>query len=233
MPKQSNNRRSGRRPRISPYPTRRRSNQLMTAEEDTQMLSNLDCITSPGYSDVPRMVLRRQKVHTITQSYDAGGVYSTGSGANFGAYNFQFGNLPDYSYYQAVFDQFRVAQIEFTFLPQYNTNNSGTSSPGQFLTVIDYDDSTTLTSWGQGCSYDNAVITQATNAQRRTLNPKIAIAAYTGSFSGYALGAQWVDVKSTSAIWYGLKWVLQNSFTNTDEIYTCQCRVTLQFKNSV
>jgi hypothetical protein len=211
---------------------RRKTNGALTDQVGSQALANIECITSPGYSDVPRMVVKRGKVYTVVQSYAGAAVYSTTGGYNAGSLYFQLSNLQNQAAYIACFDQYRVAQLEFVFLPQYNTNNSGTSSPGQLVTVIDYDDSNLLTSWAAALSYDSAVITQATASQRRTLTPKLALATYTGTFTGYALGNPWSDTSSSSTRYYGVKWYLENSLANSDQIYSVQVRVVLQLRNA-
>lgn len=228
-----NYRKRNKRNRAGQVQQRRQANdRALTDQVGSQALANIECITSPGYADVPRMVVKRGKVYTVVQGYEAAAVYSTMGGFNAGSLYFVLTNLQNYAAYVACFDQYRVAQLEFVFLPQYNTNNSGTSSPGQFVTVIDYDDSNLLTSWANAMSYDSAVVTQATSSQRRTLTPKLALATYTGSFSGYALGNPWSDTSSSTTRYYGVKWYLENSLANSDQIYSVQARVVLQLRNA-
>jgi hypothetical protein len=75
--------------------------------------------------------------------------------------------------------------------------------------VIDYDDTSALSSAGAAVVYSNCVVLNPGESVERIFKPKVAIAAYTGSFSGYAVEDDvWIDAASSTVQHYGVKvWV--------------------------
>lgn len=139
-----------------------------------------------------------------------------------------FGSLfNDFTNYSTVFDKYRILEVEVDFIC-VNPNNTGT---GLFCTVLDYDDDSALSSLNQALDYKSAY-SCSTNANfKRTLIPRIAMAAYSGSFTSYAEGksGQWLDCASPGVIHYGLKCVINPTVPQTQ--YHVVVRAHIQFKN--
>jgi hypothetical protein len=107
-------------------------------------------------------------------------------------------------------DQYKLEAIRFTVAPQNNaiglvTNSTTTLVP--LYCVIDYDDSSNLTSAGQAQSYSNCVVVNPGESVERTFKPRMAIGAFGGStFTSYANVADlWIDAASTNVLHYGVK----------------------------
>lgn len=110
------------------------------------------------------------------------------------------------------FDQYRIEAIRFTIAPQNNavglvTNSTTTLQP--LYCVIDYDDSTALSSAGAAVVYSNCIVLNPGESCERVFQPRMAMAAYSGAFTSYAvMDPQWIDAASSSVQHYGIKcWV--------------------------
>jgi len=72
--------------------------------------------------------------------------------------------------------------------------------------VVDYDDANALSSSANAQAYNNCIVLGAGESCDRLFRPRMALAAYTGSFTGYANSADlWIDAASPSVQHYGLK----------------------------
>jgi len=150
--------------------------------------------------------------------------------ATFGIVNFYLNLLDQATQLAAVFDQYRVMMMEVSVLPRVNTEYLPAVNTGLLTTVIDYDDSTALTTTAQAYDYENALTGRGLDPQKRTFIPHIAVASYSGSFTSYANRAQqWIDCSSGGVFHYGLK----TAWSPTDAVYTCDLvtRVWMQFRN--
>jgi hypothetical protein len=119
-------------------------------------------------------------------------------------------SLDQASTFASLFDQYRINKLEIWISPKYSAQNVNTSSA--YLSVIDYDDSTALSSFNAGLDYQNCVTSGIQQSQYRCFTPHIAVAGYTGSFGGFTnMTAPWIDWSSTSVVHYGLKCIFNQS----------------------
>lgn len=129
---------------------------------------------------------------------------------------------------------YRITRIQVTIVPNTQAPLSTTSAAycSPLLMAIDYDDNATPTATSQLYDASNLRIIPSRNATPTTFafKPKALLAAYTGSFSGYA-GAenQWLDCASTDILHYGLKWAIANG--STVPTFGIYCRYFVEFKN--
>jgi len=112
-----------------------------------------------------------------------------------------------------IWDQYRIDAIRFTIAPQNKAIGlftTGTTLLGAMLCVIDYDDSTALTSNTQALGYNNCVVINPSEDMTRVFQPRAALAAYAGAFTNFAnVGGEWFDAVSTGVQHYGIKLVIQ------------------------
>lgn len=141
--------------------------------------------------------------------------------------NFTGGLFNDFAQYSTVFDKYRIRQVEVNFICVNPTNNGA----GIFSTVIDYDDDAALTSINQAMDYKNNYMANTDTNFKRTLQPRAALAAYSGAFTSYAEARadQWFDCASPNIQYYGLKCVIMPTVPQTQ--YQLVIRAVLQFKN--
>lgn len=123
-------------------------------------------------------------------------------------YNFTLDTVPNYASL-SIWDQYRIDCIRFTLIPQSNalqaTAISGTVFPPVFV-VIDYDDSTALSSQASAQNYDNCIELGWFQSMSRSFKPRAALAAYAGAFNNYAnVPSPWLDTVSHGVQHYGIK----------------------------
>lgn len=107
------------------------------------------------------------------------------------------------------FDQYRILAIRFNLRAQQNaigltTNSTTTVTP--IYCVIDYDDASSLGSANAAMAYSNCLVLSPGQSCSRTFKPRAAMAAYNGTFGGYAsVASPWIDANSNTVQHYGVK----------------------------
>jgi hypothetical protein len=145
-------------------------------------------------------------------------------------FSFTLSDLPQVSAWTAVFDVYRIMQVEVDFLPVLPS----TQGTPPLYTVIDYDDNNALTSLGATLEYDTIMITQMGQMCRRILKPRVSVALYGGAFTQFGqVQNQWIDAASPGTIHYGVKTYFP-SYTGatTGVAYNVVARYLIQFKNT-
>jgi len=168
--------------------------------------------------------------YKMTQSLEAlNTLASSTTLETFTANLFRLSNLANDASFQAVFDQYRITEIEFYIIP--NTKNLNTSNDAGLMTsVIDYDDATNLTSVALANCYPNAIVTPGTLGHYHRFVPHIAVAAYSGAFTSFTnVAPQWIDIASDSVQHFGVK----TAWTATSVImsYNIDVRYHFEFRN--
>jgi hypothetical protein len=131
---------------------------------------------------------------------------ANGSSAVSNGYNF---TLTQAGTGSAFFDLYKIEAIRFSIMPQ-NTGINLASPSVVALTdvycVIDYDDSTALSSVAAAQTFATCVKLSPGQSCSRLFAPHIAVAAYNGAFSGFLNeGPRWIDSASPSVQHYGVK----------------------------
>lgn len=166
----------------------------------------------------------KQSYYTIAQCT------SSSSIATFTGMLFTASLLDQFSSLVAVFDQYRIIEVEVWFHPRVEPTSSTSNSMGLFCTVVDFDDANTLTTVPQALDYTNAMQTSGSVGHYRRFKPHAAVAAYTGSFNGYCnVESPWIDAASGTVQHYGVKtaWTI----TDTPYIYDVTVRLHTQWRN--
>jgi len=127
-------------------------------------------------------------------------------------YAFSLNNLADYSNLTSVFDQFCIYSVATSFSVD---GNSPTGVSVSLLSAIDYDNVAPIGPTGiLGFSNSTETLIGPSSSLVRYVRPCIALAAYQGSFSGYATQRSWVNCSTPSVAHFGLRTVaLQVSAT--------------------
>jgi len=132
--------------------------------------------------------------------------------ASFYAFQFELGDLSQVSTFAALFDQYRIMEVELFFRPRTNaTDSSQRASPHRqvprLYAVVDRDDNTLPTLISQLEEYDNVVTCTGYQSLHIKLKPTATRALYaSGAFSGYEIcDYPWVDVANTAVPGYGVK----------------------------
>jgi hypothetical protein len=162
----------------------------------------------------------------VVQSYELNALLTASNAVTtFGAVNFMVSSLDQIASLTNVFDQYRIERIEAWLIPRItNVQTSPLLNTGLFHSVIDFDDSTVLTTVGQALDYANCVVSSGTDGHYRTWVPHVAMAAYSGVFTSFAnVESPWIDAVSTGVQHYGLK----TAWTQCDAAYIMDAVVRL------
>jgi len=139
-----------------------------------------------------------------------------------------------------LFDQYRFDMVEMIIKPSNSALDlHSAASPNQInpqvVIVLDFDDSTALTSAGQAEQYDNHVVIMGSEGAHIKLVPAITPAVWTGgAFTGYAVsGPQWLDCNSNTVPHFGIKFAVQGLSTASTEFYqwNLQTYYHMSFRN--
>jgi hypothetical protein len=143
------------------------------------------------------------------------------------------GNVPDYTSYTSVFDQFRLRRAQMWIVPRVGPSQISTSANlGQLASCVDYDDATSPTSIAQVSGYSNALVGPGTQAHYRDLKPHPAVAAYQGALTAFANVSPdiWIDSAYPNTQFFGVKTAI--TVTDAAYIFDVLVRTTWEFRNS-
>jgi len=168
---------------------RRSKRTSKSLEVQKQILaSNIAQQTRPTLvvPDVPRLRLKALKAFTFPSKFE---LDITGSPPpQFSAFTFDLGQFPNFQSFAYVFDQFRVAQLQFDFYVE----TSATNVPS-IATSIDYTDSVVPTTVISVLDNDSCLVTDTPFFQR-TLAPKFVMPNITTGDSAL-LSSGWIPTQ--------------------------------------
>jgi hypothetical protein len=178
-----------------------------------------DKFRGAGSGPVPRglsTAAGQNGIAAITRSVELLNQIQTGGSDLLDAFSFQLSDLPGYTAFSALYDQYRILAVKVEFVPvnlATTTNNAGsiTNTPSPILhTCIDLDDATTPTAAvvlsHQTYKCHGAYTPASATKYVRWLQPAVAMDVYQGAFGGFASKTnQWIDAASPGVAHYGLK----------------------------
>jgi hypothetical protein len=170
------------------------------------------------------------KVYDVVQTLLGTVVTSSISVPTYTSQYFRLSDFDNGGNFATVFDQYRISMLEVTYEPVFNVS-AATGDPGRFVSVVDLDNATNVTSVNNALDYPGAIVTQGMEKfHRHTFVPHCAVAAYSGTFTSYMnVEAPWIDSATQGVQHYGVKtaWSV-TSYINT---YSTIVRAHLQFRN--
>jgi hypothetical protein len=145
--------------------------------------------------------------------------------------NFILSSLAPYAAYCSIFDQYAIVQAVVRIQPMLPTFAAGTG-PGALVTAIDHDDSTAFTTKAQAQAFTTALETIGSIGQTRVIQPRVAVAAYSGSvFTAFANQRTYIDCASPSVPHYGLK-VFFDASTTVVVNYSVDVELFVHFRDN-
>jgi len=172
-----------------------------------------------------------ENTYKLSQFVNVGTITSNIATAVFAAFAFVASAIDQISSLTAVFDQYRIDELEVWFWPKIQPGTGTISDPGLFATAVDYDDATALSTYNQALDYQNVLVSDGRQGHYHRFKPHAAIAAYSGAFTSFANQASpWIDAASTGVQHYGVKGVWTATDT-TGYTYAVQARFHMSFRN--
>lgn len=150
---------------------------------------------------------------------------STATATTFGAKAFSLNELPDFSEFQNLYDQFRINKIVWKLVPNANNADAGaTQRLPQIHSVLDYTDSTAPTSLDELVQYNNYRMTMGSRIHSRKLTPVFLDNVYVTSVTqraGNPNFKKWLSTSnSTDVVHHGIKYAIGSTATAGAITYT-------------
>lgn len=181
---------------------------------------------------IPRMISSSKKPFiTISQTCQLGTFGSSTVTPGLLGQSFSFGMIGQNVDLGDIFDQYRITTIEWWTVPHQEASSASGTNHGIIATVIDYDDSSLLTTLAQFGDYTNCIQSSGVQGHYRSFHPHVADTVFNGAVaSGYGnVISPWIDVASPLVPHYGIKAL----WTVTDAAYAADtfCRITVQLRS--
>jgi hypothetical protein len=181
--------------------------------------------------DVDPIMFNPNKVYRI-QKWVNKGTLTTNAATETGyGFSFSLNDLDEVSSFTTIFDQWKIDEVLIQFEPRLSQFNTVSSSIGRLLTVLDYDDAITPTGSAYMRPYSTLLDTPCYDRQVRVVQPRFAVAAYSGAFTSFANTNGWVDSASPGVLYYGVK-ALTTVASVGFAVYDVVCKYTLSFRQN-
>lgn len=157
----------------------------------------------------------------------------------YGAMSFQLDQLPAYTEFASLFDQYRIEKIDLVFSTRLDPSSSSAAAQAWFprlFTLVDNDDTTTpggADELRQSARCQLAIV-KPDAFVKRSFAPKCLSTVYnTAVSSGYALSdSTWLDMATPSVPHYGLKYAVENLSTLNTQTILVEVSFHLAFRDS-
>lgn len=182
---------------------------------------------TPAMTRVQRM---DNRTFEFCQLVDLGSVLTSSAGAaTFYGTAFNAAQLIQISSIQALFDQYKIKELEVWITPVLSAATTVTSL---LYSAVDYDSSATPSSINQITQYQNVMETNATNGHYRRWRPHVGMAVGIPNTSVQGMGnvvAPWIDSLTTGVNHNGL--VIAMAASATTVTLNLRVRYTVQVRN--
>jgi len=167
--------------------------------------------------------------YNVYQTVDFGVVTTTSAGAEVdGASALNLSQLSQVSTLQALFDQYRLHEVECWLTPTYQ-NFAGGNSAARYAVAVDYDNSNTV-AFSALLQYANVQDISANCGAYVRFKPHTTLTSTTAS-SVANIQDLWVDSAVGGQNWFGLKWACPA--TNVTYTLNLTIRYHFQFRNVI
>jgi len=189
-------------------------------------------------SRVPRPVSSRYQQWTLSTKIEpATNTYIQGSsiGPGLFSWSFRVQDLPDFTAYSSIWDEYRMDKITMIISPVTQASNPATA-PGfsPLVVALDFDDSITPTSYSQVLQYGTAVLYgQMTQPVSRSFKPKYRGVAYNGTtgVNASTLGG-FIDLTAGDVEHYGVKAAIRQGTSTSVQNFYIVFKYTVTFRRT-
>jgi len=157
----------------------------------------------------------KQPVQYFKRSFwNPAGIVATANQINYSALTFRLNQLPDFTDFTNLYDQYKICAVKVEIIPQFDTNTqigvgtvpTASHIMSQNFHIIDYDDAVVPTDINQLMQHQNLKRTPCNRVIKRFLKPKFADRIFSnGIIDGFRPSKGFIDVQSPGVEHYGLK----------------------------
>lgn len=156
-----------------------------------------------------RMRIRRPLTRRSINSHHfkrtfIGEILSSGTSASFAGYSVNLSQLPNYTEFTTLFDQYRINKVVVKFVPSFTQDTIGsTEITPNLQSVIDYNDVTTPTATSELLQYQSYRRTRGNQTHTRVFTPSTLVdISDTASSPKWK---QWLSTANATLPHFGLK----------------------------
>lgn len=153
-------------------------------------------------------------------------------------FTFKLEDVPNYTEFTALYDQYCIKGVSITIMPRYNiaapTPDGGVSATGQVpqtWSILDYDGSFPTTEAGM-LQYQNLKMQKGTSWHKRYVVPAVSAEIFNGITTAYAPKKRvFIDTANPDVKHYGICVMIPVVNTDTDCAWDVKTTYYLAFKN--
>lgn len=185
------------------------------------------------YSLVPR--LSQNTVYSFKRMTQTTSINPGAAGVNaYGAFYYRLVDVPGYTEFTTLFDQYRMTGVKMKFVPRASQNVS-TQSMGDLVYIIDYDDATAPTSQNQLLENQSVKVRQVFSRPFSVyIRPRtnFTVIGTSGNQTANIPIKTWLDCASPDANYFGLKWAWVNAASTLSPLPSIDIYITyyVQFR---
>lgn len=178
-----------------------------------------------------------QTIYRVVRTIDGNNITQSNGGDVNGAVYFALSSLDNYTDFTSLFDQYRIVCVEIFVRPLQNNSqyfSTSTDILPRFASVIDYDDASALSTLADYRQFQTYHESNWNQYQKRIIRPRVALAAYTGTFVGFANAkSTWIDLATPSVQHYGWKYFVSSGTAGTQthlQTWMVEYKYMLEFR---
>lgn len=192
--------------------------------------------SAPEVPDKVPLLLSIKKIVTFKRTGLGPAVSTSTSGSSFGATFFTLALFDTGAEIKAMFQEYRIIELEIKFVPTTRVASNGTPSinTGNFHTVIDYHNANVPISFAELDEYKSLQVVQTGLYVTRTFSPRTLFLVYGGVTPAYCTQTcmRWMSTDYNDAEYYGIKWGLgANVGLGNIQIYSMQVSAVIQCRS--
>jgi hypothetical protein len=170
-------------------------------------------------------------IHDVWQTAERGNILTSSAGGEVDiAIQYQISQIAGIASWLAVFDQYRIVEIESWLTPSSSTQINVDNF--RWLSVVDYDDTTTP-SFNALLQYSNVTDSGRTEGVYRRFRPHVLISQVQTGGPNQSKNElfSWTDSAFSTVLAFGIK--VSMTATSTSVVMAERVRFHLQFRNNI
>lgn len=192
-------------------------------------------VTKPMISKMVKNVIegkrKGEKVYSFTRTAPAFLLSSVAGVDTYFGLQFDLAQLPSYTEFSALYDEYKIEKVVLNFLCQSVTNYTYTNQARSYMLFVkDYDDASAPGSAAELLQRDNLIIKNGHSSFKITVYPKVARALYNGVSTAYQSGSGYIDLTYPDVPHYGLKYMIAQTQTTNNTYFQCFVTYHLKFR---
>jgi len=173
----------------------------------------------------------------VVKWVDKGAVTSTSTASGLYGFVFQLSEIPDYTSFTNIFDQFKLDLVEVSIRPLTLPSAPGTAiAYADMWLAVDYDDGSSPASVAVVQNYSNSIIVSPGKIANIKLHPTVNTVVNNNFTSTLANsgGVQriWINTLNSDMAWNGIKIAVTQSTSTNLTAWRVLCRYHLSFRSS-